>query len=107
MHDELVVLCDEEQADIAAWLLNVAHLWVWAFSNEAMELYDMCAVGMFFDDVMVQRAFRKSATLKTTTPSNPDEDMPDGRVLLEWAMPELNDLVYELGIANCPELYGA
>ena len=104
-HDELVVLCDDQDKDIASWLLNVAHAWTWAFSNEAMDIFDMCTVGIWFDDVLQQRCFRKAPNLKTNSPSNLDEQMPDGDTLLERAMPRLNDLTVALGRQVCPELY--
>lgn len=104
-HDELVSICDEKDSEIAAWLLNVAHLWVWAFTYESLEIYDCPDVGKFFDDVIVQKAFRKSHDLSTYTPSNTDEQLPDGQLLLEWDMPRLNDKTYDLGLRVCPELY--
>jgi hypothetical protein len=107
MHDELVVLCDEQDKAIASWLMNVAHAWTWAFANEAMEITDMCTVGLFFDDVLDQRCFRKAPNYKTNSPSNSVdiEDLPDGTTLLESDMPKLNDLTVAWGKQVCPELY--
>ena len=107
IHDEFLSITDEKDVDIAAWLFNVAHCWTWAYLNEVMGIYDMCNVGVFFDDVIAQKCLRKAADLKTNSSSNPVEieDMPDGKVILEWSLPALHDLAVKRGAEVCPELY--
>lgn len=100
-HDEFVCYANEEDAEVCAWLLNVAHAWTWAYTHEVCEIYDMSTVGVFFDDVMIQRCFRKAANLNTNTPTNLAERMPDGRTLLDKDMPEFNIRAVRLA----PRLY--
>jgi hypothetical protein len=72
-----------------------------------MGIYDMCAIGVFFDDVQISKCLRKAPDLKTNTPTNTveAEDMPDGRVLLEWDLPNHNLAALKRARDYCPELY--
>jgi len=104
-HDELLCIADEEDEDVCTWLLNVAHCWTWAFLHESVELYDMCTVGIFFDDSFSQKCFRKSHDTKTASVSNTNEHMPDGRLYLESDLPACNTATLALARTVCPELY--
>jgi DNA polymerase gamma 1 len=105
LHDEYVTITDRQDVDVAAWLFSVAHAWTWAYSNEAMGIYDMCSVGVWFDDILINKCLRKTHNWKTNTPTNPDEDMPDGDVILEWDLPYKNLATLKLARQVCPELY--
>lgn len=100
-HDEFLCYANEEDAEVCAWLLNVAHAWTWAFTHETCEIYDMSTVGVFFDDVLIQKCFRKSADLSLVTATNKDENMPNGRALLDKDMPAFN----LKAVALAPHLY--
>lgn len=101
IHDEYVALCDECDQEIAVWLLNVAHLWTWALTNERLDIHDMSTEGLWFDDVISQKCLRKQADYSTQTPSNPDEVIPPGKLYTKWQLPELN----EKAISLAPHLY--
>lgn len=101
IHDEYVGIVDECDKELAIWLLNVAHLWTWALTAERLEIYDMATEGLWFDDVIAQKALRKEATYSTQTPSNPDEVIPPGEVFTKWDLPKFN----QMAIDRAPHLY--
>lgn len=78
VHDSVLFMCKEEDADTVSALYQVAHLWTWCWLRYNYEIIDMPYANAWFSSIEVDKIFRKSATAGTTTVSQPISE-PDGR----------------------------
>jgi DNA polymerase gamma 1 len=78
VHDSLLYMCKEEDADLVAALYQVSHLHVWSYLRYRYYICEMPHANAWFSSIEVDKVFRKSATAGTTSISQPVSD-PDGR----------------------------
>lgn len=78
VHDSLLYMCKEEDADLVAALYQISHLHVWSYLRYRYDICEMPHANAWFSSIEVDKVFRKSATAGTTSISQPVPD-PDGR----------------------------
>jgi DNA polymerase gamma 1 len=78
VHDSVLYMCREEDADVVAALYQVAHLWSWAWLRYNYGIYEMPHANAWFSSIEIDKIFRKSATASTLTISQTRAE-PDGR----------------------------
>lgn len=78
VHDSVLYMCREEDADLVSALYQVAHLWSWAWLRYKYEICEMPHANAWFSSIEVDKIFRKAATASTVTVSQPNAE-PDGR----------------------------
>jgi DNA polymerase gamma 1 len=92
VHDSLLYMCKEEDADLVAALYQVSHLHVWSYLRYRYDICEMPHANAWFSSIEVDKVFRKSATAGTTSISQPVSD-PDGRAhTITTLVPVLNSL---------------
>jgi len=78
VHDSVLYMCREEDADLVSALYQIAHLWSWAWLRYRYGICEMPHANAWFSSIEVDKIFRKSATASTVTVSQPNPE-PDGR----------------------------
>jgi len=78
VHDSVLYMCRESDADLVAALYQVAHLWSWAWLRYNYGICEMPHANAWFSSIEVDKIFRKAATASTVTVSQPLSE-PDGR----------------------------
>ena len=78
VHDSVLYICKEEDAEKVAALFQISHLWSWAWLRYNYGIYEMPLTNAFFSSIEIDRIFRKSATASTVTISQPHPE-PHGR----------------------------
>ena len=78
VHDSVLYMCKESDADLVSALYQVAHLWSWAWLRYRYGICEMPHANAWFSSIEVDKIFRKSATASTLTISQPTLE-PDGR----------------------------
>lgn len=78
VHDSVLFMCREEDADTVAALYQVAHLWSWAWLRYNYGICEMPHANAWFSSIEIDKIFRKSATASTLTVSQNRQE-PDGR----------------------------
>jgi len=71
VHDSVLYMCREEDADLVSALYQVAHLWSWAWLRYNYGICEMPHANAWFSSIEVDKIFRKSATASTVTVSQP------------------------------------
>jgi DNA polymerase gamma 1 len=78
VHDSVLFMCEEKDADLVSALYQVAHLWSWSWLRFNYGICEMPHANAWFSSIEVDKIFRKAATAGTTTVSQPIQE-PDGR----------------------------
>jgi DNA polymerase gamma 1 len=78
VHDSVLYMCKEEDADKVSALFQIAHLWSWAWLRYNYGICEMPQVNAWFSSIEVDKIFRKSANASTITVSQPTPE-PNGR----------------------------
>lgn len=78
VHDSVLYMCRESDADVVAALYQVAHLWSWAWLRYNYGICEMPHANAWFSSIEIDKIFRKAATASTVTVSQPLRE-PDGR----------------------------
>lgn len=92
VHDSVLFMCREEDADLVSALYQIAHLWSWAWLRYNYGICEMPHANAWFSSIEVDKIFRKSATASTVTVSQPHHEQ-DGRAhTITTLIPVLNSL---------------
>lgn len=75
-HDEVIALVPDSQYQLAAEILQVAHVYSWAALHEQLGLFDMPNLGLLFEGVEVDTTVRKNPSDPCVTPSSPQSVTP-------------------------------
>ena len=78
VHDSILYLCPESQAEKVATLFQVAHAWCWAWMRYNYEIYELPVANAWLSSIEIDSIFRKAATASTKTVSQ-QTDEPDGQ----------------------------
>lgn len=78
VHDSVLFMCKEEDADLVSALYQIAHLWSWTWLRYNYKIYEMPHANAWFSSIEVDKIFRKSATASTITVSQPIKEL-EGR----------------------------
>ena len=78
VHDSVLYMCKESDADKVSALYQIAHLWSWAWLRHRYKVCEMPHANAWFSSIEVDHIFRKSATSSTLTVSQNVAE-PDGR----------------------------
>ena len=78
VHDSVLYMCKESDADTISALYQIAHLWSWAWLRHRYGMREMPHANAWFSSIEVDKIFRKSATASTVTVSQPVPE-PKGR----------------------------
>lgn len=92
VHDSILFMCREEDADKLSALYQIAHLWSWSWLRYNYGICEMPHANAWFSSIEVDHIFRKSATASTVTVSQPAQE-PNGRAhTITSLVPILNAL---------------
>ncbi len=92
VHDSVLYMCREEDADLVSALYQIAHLWSWAWLRYKYDICEMPHANAWFSSIEVDKIFRKAATASTLTVSQPNAE-PDGSAhTITSLVPILNSL---------------
>jgi DNA polymerase gamma 1 len=90
VHDSILYLCPEDQAEKVAALFQVAHAWCWAWLRYNYDIYELPVANAWLSSIEIDRIFRKSATARTKTVSQ-QKDEPNGQSrAIQELVPTLN-----------------
>ncbi len=78
VHDSVLYMCRESDADVVAALYQIAHLWSWSWLRYNYGICEMPHANAWFSSIEIDKIFRKAATASTVTVSQPLRE-PDGR----------------------------
>jgi DNA polymerase gamma 1 len=78
VHDSILYVCREKDADLVSALYQVAHLWSWTWLRYNYGICEMPHANAWFSSIEIDHIFRKSATASTVTVSQPLQE-PHGR----------------------------
>ena len=92
VHDSILYLCPEPQAERVAALFQVAHAWCWAWMRYNYGIYELPVANAWLSSIESDRIFRKSADSSTKTVSQ-QKDEGDGRsVSVQDLIPVFNSM---------------
>lgn len=92
VHDSILYLCPESQAEKVAALFQVAHAWCWAWMRYNYGIYELPVANAWLSSIEIDSIFRKSADSSTKTVSQ-QKDEEDGRsVTIHDLIPVLNSM---------------
>lgn len=102
LHDELIFVCKEEETDVLMYLIEIAHVWVWAFLHYKLGINDM-PVARAFVPVNRDVIWRKEAVgegSKTSTPTF--SNIPPGEEIMieNLTSPTLTDKIEQIAKQN-------
>jgi DNA polymerase gamma 1 len=92
VHDSILYLCPEPQAERVAALFQVAHAWCWAWMRYNYGIYELPVANAWLSSIEIDKIFRKSADSSTKTVSQ-QKDEGDGRsVSVQDLIPIFNSM---------------
>lgn len=92
VHDSILYLCPESQAEKVAALFQVAHAWCWAWMRYNYDIYELPVANAWLSSIEIDSIFRKAATANTKTVSQQKTE-PDGQSrTIQELIPTLNSL---------------
>jgi DNA polymerase gamma 1 len=74
IHDEIAFIVAEEDVELFAGVLQIAHFYTWSLFYEQFGIDEFPYQKAFFDSIEVGHCLRKEAHENLKTPSNPDGD---------------------------------
>lgn len=92
VHDSILYLCPESQAEKVAVLFQIAHAWCWAWMRYNYEIYELPVANAWLSSIEVDHVFRKSATSSTTTVSQQTEERAGRSVTIQDLVPAFNSM---------------
>jgi DNA polymerase gamma 1 len=78
VHDSVLYMCRESDADLVAALYQIAHLWSWTWLRYNYGICEMPHANAWFSSIEIDKIFRKAADASTVTVSQPIPE-PNGR----------------------------
>lgn len=78
VHDSVLYMCREADADLVAALYQIAHLWSWTWLRYNYGICEMPHANAWFSSIEIDKIFRKAADASTVTVSQPIPE-PNGR----------------------------
>lgn len=69
IHDEVWFLAKEEDSELVAYLLQIAHLWVWSLLHYKMGILEMPLNRAFASGIAIDQILRKDCTKPVLTPT--------------------------------------
>lgn len=92
VHDSILYLCPESQAEKVAALFQIAHVWCWAWMRYNYGIYELPVANAWLSSIEIDRIFRKSADSSTKTVSQQKSE-PDGQSrTIQELIPTFNTL---------------
>jgi len=92
VHDSILYLCPESQAEKVAALFQVAHAWCWAWMRYNYGIYELPVANAWLSSIEIDNIFRKAATANTKTVSQQKTE-PDGQSrTIQELIPTINSL---------------
>jgi DNA polymerase gamma 1 len=92
VHDSVLFMCEEKDAETVAAFYQIAHVWSWAWLRHRYGIVEMPQANAWFSSIEIDKVFRKSATASTKTVSQPVQE-PDGKAYtISSLIPSINSL---------------
>lgn len=92
VHDSILYLCPESQAEKVAALFQVAHAWCWAWMRYNYGIYELPVANAWLSSVEIDKIFRKSATSNTKTVSQQKPEKDGRSVTIQDLIPVFNSI---------------
>lgn len=67
VHDEVMFIVAEEQAELATYLMQMAHAWSWALTHAQLGVFDLPATCAFVSGISIDKIWRKDAKKNPST----------------------------------------
>lgn len=95
VHDSILYLCPEPEAEKVAALFQVAHAWCWAWMRYNYGIYELPVANAWLSSIEVDRIFRKSADSSTKTVSQQKVEKDGLSVTIQDLIPVLDSMFQE------------
>jgi DNA polymerase gamma 1 len=92
VHDSILYLCPESQAERVAALFQVAHAWCWAWMRYNYGIYELPVANAWLSSIEIDSIFRKSATANTKTVSQQKTEQDGQSRTIQELIPVFNSL---------------
>ena len=92
VHDSILYLCPESQAKKASAILQIAHVWCWAWMRYNYEIYELPVANAWLSSIEIDKIFRKSADSSTKTVSQQNPEKDGQSVTIQDLIPTLNSM---------------
>lgn len=92
VHDSILYLCPESQAKKASAILQIAHVWCWAWMRYNYEIYELPVANAWLSSIEIDKIFRKSADSSTKTVSQQKPEKDGQSVTIQDLIPTLNSM---------------
>lgn len=92
VHDSILYLCPEAQAEKVAALFQVAHAWCWAWMRYNYGIYELPVANAWLSSIEIDKIFRKSADSSTRTVSQQKVEGDGRSVTIQDLVPVFNSM---------------
>jgi DNA polymerase gamma 1 len=92
VHDSILYLCPEVQAEKVAALFQVAHAWCWALMRYNYGIYELPVANAWLSSIEIDSIFRKSADSSTKTVSQQKDEKDGHSVTVQDLIPVFNSM---------------
>jgi DNA polymerase gamma 1 len=92
VHDSILYLCPEPQAEKVAALFQVAHVWCWAWMRYNYGIYELPVANAWLSSIEIDKIFRKSADSSTKTVSQQKDEENGRSVSVQDLIPVFNSM---------------
>jgi DNA polymerase gamma 1 len=96
VHDSILYLCPESQAEKVATLFQVAHAWCWAWMRYNYEIYELPVANAWLSSIEIDSIFRKAATASTKTVSQQTDELDGQSRTIQDLIPTFNSMFGEM-----------
>ena len=92
VHDSILYLCPESQAEKVAALFQVAHAWCWAWMRYNYGINELPVANAWLSSIEIDKIFRKSADSSTKTVSQQKDEEDGHSVTVQDLIPVFNSM---------------
>jgi DNA polymerase gamma 1 len=92
VHDSILYLCPESQAEGVAALFQVAHAWCWAWMRYNYGIYELPVANAWLSSIEIDKIFRKAATANTKTVSQQKSELDGESRTIQDLIPIFNSM---------------
>jgi DNA polymerase gamma 1 len=92
VHDSILYLCPEDQAERVTALFQVAHVWCWAWMRYNYGIYELPVANAWLSSIEIDKIFRKAADSSTKTVSQQKQEADGESRTIQDLIPTFNSL---------------
>lgn len=92
VHDSILYLCPESQAEKVATLFQVAHVWCWSWMRYNYGIHELPVANAWLSSIEIDGIFRKAATANTKTVSQQKSESDGQSRTIQDLIPTFNSM---------------